>query len=199
MNRVYKAELLHENILYLCKIRNIKIGKLEKCCGMSNGYISRMTNGHTVPNVDFVVACSRELGVNAEDLITQDFSRMTQQQNLMLRLIRQMNEDTLQGKLSWKYDVENKLFRAKFKKSNWILKVDERNSLSLQLQETGVSQADLLVGEFPFNWLSQPLRELYNTVTDQYGLIRISEPSWKILNDYLDTGTERTGENESEK
>lgn len=28
MNRVYKAELLHENILYLCKIRNIKIGKM---------------------------------------------------------------------------------------------------------------------------------------------------------------------------
>ena len=72
-------EMFYRNDWYYCKSKRIRIGDAEHRAGVSQGYLSRVTNrdsgrGRRV-TLEIAAAFAKILGVTVDDLITLDLAR----------------------------------------------------------------------------------------------------------------------------
>ncbi len=97
MDRTYTKTAL-SNIFILCKIKEIKIGEIEKSVGISPGYLSRMKKHTNAISFDTMVKISKYLDVSLDSLLEDEFSK---------RKITLSVEDLLNGDYSkYLWDLE---------------------------------------------------------------------------------------------
>ena len=116
MNKDFNKNLLLDNILYLVKEKNLKIGEVEVQAGVSPGYISRNRDGNTKPSIEFIVNISSILNVSIDALTRVDFSAMTPTEKYLVSFIEKLIRDTTDDKLSW--DVETKKYLNELETDN---------------------------------------------------------------------------------
>lgn len=59
--------MIYENVVKLCKQRNISISQLEKACGLGNGTVGGWACGN--PRVDRLKIVADYFGVTVDDLL----------------------------------------------------------------------------------------------------------------------------------
>lgn len=64
-----------QNIRALLRMKNIKIGQLEKTIGVSVGYVSRLENGEKRMGFNTIYKAAQTLGVTVDELITGEFRK----------------------------------------------------------------------------------------------------------------------------
>ena len=109
MNKEFNKKLLLENISYLVKEKNLKIGEVETQAGVSPGYISRNRDGNTKPGIDFIVRIADILGVSIDTLLMIDLSKLTPTENYLVKFIDKLIRDTSSDKLEWNCETEKSL------------------------------------------------------------------------------------------
>ena len=91
-------ELFYRNVVYHCRSRRLKIGYIEMEAGVSQGYLSRITNekgrNRRIP-LEIAAAFAKLLGVTVDDLITVDLARERRIQLLEQELEQLRREDGL--------------------------------------------------------------------------------------------------------
>lgn len=94
---------LVENIYFLAKEKDLKIGDLEKQVGASVGYLSRFRSGEVsnAPKLEFVTAVAKVLGVMVDDLIKIDYRSITADEEYLLKVINNLITVTNQDKQVW--------------------------------------------------------------------------------------------------
>ena len=90
------------NVFHL--IRNSggkKIGELEKECGVSVGYLSRLTNNvDAKPNIDFVENVAGAFGISIDSILNEDFALLSK--NLYVEeFIKKLIDDTVNRTIEW--------------------------------------------------------------------------------------------------
>lgn len=68
-------QLLVENIRYLCKITNTKIGELEKRIGISAGYFSRLSHRNSDITINILYQVSEIFSISMNDLVEKRLGR----------------------------------------------------------------------------------------------------------------------------
>lgn len=69
MAEQFNAEVLFDNIDFLIKSENRKIGEVESKAGVSAGYISRTSkDGGSRPGIDFIMNIAKVLHVSIDTL-----------------------------------------------------------------------------------------------------------------------------------
>lgn len=97
----FDKKLCLNNIYYLAKERNIKIGDLESKAEISTGYFSRLNkdDNKTSPSIDVLCSVADDLKISLDSLISVDFSTLTEDETLIIKFI-----DTLKRNLNSRKD-----------------------------------------------------------------------------------------------
>ena len=68
-----------DNVYYLAKLRNIKIGVLEANANLSTGYLARLNkeDNKSVPSIEVLVSFAEMLDVSMDSLINCDLEPMS--------------------------------------------------------------------------------------------------------------------------
>ena len=78
MDAVFDKKILLENISYLLKEKEMKIGELEAAAKVSTGYISRITKEeNSKPGIEFIMNVAEVLNVGMDTLLKVDLSAQT--------------------------------------------------------------------------------------------------------------------------
>lgn len=106
MNRMgleFNKKLLFENIYYLLKTKNLKIGELESAAGVSPGYISRISkeDSTTRPSIEFVLGVSRVLKTSVDALLSVNYAGLSPTEKYIYDFLEKLMNDTLAGELCW--------------------------------------------------------------------------------------------------
>ena len=103
----YNKKQFIENVYFLAKARNIKIGDLESACGVSPGYLSRLRQGekNIAPGADFLLSVAEQLSVTADAILTFDFSRASAEEIDLHDYLEKLIKETRSGKLTWREDL----------------------------------------------------------------------------------------------
>ena len=103
----YDKKRFINNVYFLAKSRDLKIGELETTCGVSAGYLARLRQAekNSAPGADFVLAVADQLDVSADALLTFDFSRASDAEMNLHRYLEKLTRETRSRKLSWQEDL----------------------------------------------------------------------------------------------
>lgn len=102
MDANFNKTILFDNIAYLIKKREMKIGELESEVGVSPGYISRTSkDGSTKPGIDFIMNAATVLKVSIDTLLRVDMTSMTPTEQYLISFLEKLNSDTANDKLEW--------------------------------------------------------------------------------------------------
>jgi transcriptional regulator with XRE-family HTH domain len=105
MQSKFDKRLMFDNIAYLIKENDMKVGEVESQAGVSAGYISRTSkDGGTKPGIDFIVNISRILKVSLDVLLSVDLEKVTPTEKYLIDFIDKLISDTAHDKLSWNKD-----------------------------------------------------------------------------------------------
>ncbi len=99
----YNRQRCFDNIYYLAREKNIKIGDLESSAGVSAGYLSRLNKEDvkTNPGIEVLAAIATRLEVTIDALISWDYSHLTASEKYMLSFIVELKKRTLNGEIRW--------------------------------------------------------------------------------------------------
>ena len=98
----FDKELVFNNIEYLIKESNKKIGEVEKEAGVSTGYISRCSKEDgPKPSIDFIVSVAAQLDVTVDALLNDKFGDMNPTEAYVYKFIQKLIRDTQEDKLEW--------------------------------------------------------------------------------------------------
>jgi len=91
------------NIRALMKNTDVKIGQIEREAGVRLGYMARLEKPDNTaePSVEFIVTAAKMLNVSVDFLISAKIEAMTQTEEYVLKFIRNVINDTKEGKLIW--------------------------------------------------------------------------------------------------
>lgn len=110
MTEELDKKILFDNISYLLKKRDMKIGELETQVGVSLGYISRTSKeGNTKPGIDFIVNTAKVLGVSIDTLLRVNLSGLTPNEMYLIDFLEKLVRDTQEDKLDWQCETANYL------------------------------------------------------------------------------------------
>ena len=102
MEGQFDSNILFENIDYLIKKLDKKIGDVEKEAGVSVGYIARMNKvGGSRPGIDFIINIAKILNVSVDTLCTIEISKLTQTEEYLLNVVTKLYHDTVEGICIW--------------------------------------------------------------------------------------------------
>ena len=103
----YEKNRFVDNVYALARLRRLKIGDLEKQCGVSTGYLARLRQGknNISPGAEFLLSISDQLSVSVDALLRDDLSRATASESEVLQYINKLIRDTEARKLSWQEDL----------------------------------------------------------------------------------------------
>lgn len=93
-----------KNIRELLKIKNIKLGQLEKDAGTQPGYMSRLEReGNTSdPSIEFIVTAAKTLEVSLDTLINGSVGEVSPTEIYLLKFMSGLIDDTRDDTLNWK-------------------------------------------------------------------------------------------------
>ncbi|MBR4766114.1 MAG: helix-turn-helix transcriptional regulator, partial [Clostridia bacterium] len=89
-----------------------KIGELESECGVSIGYISRMSKDEKAkPGIDFILNAAEVLNVSVDTLLFADLGAMSPTETYLIAFIDKLTKDTEKHELDWQVETPNMLNR----------------------------------------------------------------------------------------
>jgi len=113
MNSEFNKQLMLDNISFLLKESEKKIGELEAEAGVSAGYISRISKeGNTKPGIEFIMKVASSLNTSIDTLLNVDLAGMTPTERYLASFLEKLNKDTLDDKLDWNRESADSLNRA---------------------------------------------------------------------------------------
>lgn len=102
MTKEFNKQLMLDNIYYLLKRYEKKIGELETEAGVSPGYISRISKeDNAKPGIEFIIKVADSLNISVDTLLNVNFTEMTPTEKYLASFLEKLNEDTLDDKLDW--------------------------------------------------------------------------------------------------
>lgn len=102
MGEEFNKKMLFDNISYLIKKREMKIGELESEAGVSPGYISRTSkDGGAKPGIDFIMKAATALNVSVDTLLRVDLASLTSTEQYLISFLEKLVADTMNDKLDW--------------------------------------------------------------------------------------------------
>lgn len=106
----FNKKILFDNISYLLKQREMKIGELESVAGVSPGYISRTSKDEkTKPGIDFIVNAAEALNVSVDTLMKVNMASLTPTERYLIDFIEKLTNDTQADKLDWNVETADLL------------------------------------------------------------------------------------------
>ena len=117
----FNAKQTVDKIYSLASKQGIKIGDLEEKCGLSKGYLSRLSKSeNTAPSIEVLLNIAEQLGTTLNFLLSPDISILTESDREVLAFMNKLIDYTEKGKLKWVTDkYESLIF------SDWSpLKID---------------------------------------------------------------------------
>ena len=64
-------KILSTNIRYYCKLNKIGLMEYEKECGVSKGFVSRITNNKANPSITTIATMVDEMGISLNDALNK--------------------------------------------------------------------------------------------------------------------------------
>ena len=102
MYQEFDKDIMIDNLYYLVKKKNLKVGELEKDCGVSAGYISRTrSESKSKPSIELVMKMAEALGVSIDTLVRYDITLLTTTEQYLLEFLEKLIKDTQDDKLTW--------------------------------------------------------------------------------------------------
>lgn len=100
------------NIYYLIKDRNMKIGDVESKVGVSVGYFSRLSkeDNQAIPSLETICNIADLLNVSIDALLYLDLNEMGAQDKLVSDFILNLIDKTTSGKLLWTRGDSNTVY-----------------------------------------------------------------------------------------
>ena len=94
------------NIRELLKIKDVKLGQMEKDAGTQPGYMSRLEReGNTSdPSIEFLVTAAKSLGISLDTLINGTVGEISPTEEYLLKFLRNVVDDTRDDTINWKRD-----------------------------------------------------------------------------------------------
>ncbi len=86
------TQLLIKNLMWIAKEKKIRIGDMEKECGVSVGYLSRSQKIHSI-SFNNAVAFTRYLGVTVEGVLQLDISEIEEKKKEILEKITALEKE----------------------------------------------------------------------------------------------------------
>lgn len=111
MRKEFDKSILFDNIAYLLKENDMKVGELETKAGVSVGYISRTKEGNAKPGIDFIMKAANILKVSLDTLLTVDLRELTPTEKYLITFIVKLIKDTNDDKLDWNVEKSSSLNR----------------------------------------------------------------------------------------
>lgn len=95
MKEFNKKRLL-DNIYFLVKEKNLKLGELESAAGAAPGYLSRLNkeDSKATPSVEFLTAVAERLNVSVDGLIKNDYTTLSSTEKYILDFLNKLIEKT---------------------------------------------------------------------------------------------------------
>lgn len=99
----YNKKTCIDNIYFLAKKKNLKIGELEAEVGVSAGYLSRLNkeDNKSNPSIDVIAGIANKLGTSVDVLIGEPFAELSSTEEYILRLLAKLQQDSDGDKLVW--------------------------------------------------------------------------------------------------
>ncbi len=102
MNEYFNKSLFFENIGFILKKKNKRIGELEAEAGVSLGYISRTSKeGNAKPGIDFIINVAESLQISIDTLLKVDLTSLTATEEYLVSFLEKLINDTVTDKLDW--------------------------------------------------------------------------------------------------
>ena len=102
MTEQFNPKILFDNIDFLIKSENRKIGEVESEAGVSAGYISRTSkDGGSRPGIDFIMNIAKVLHVSIDTLLKVDISSLTPTERYLISFLEKLEHDTVHDLLAW--------------------------------------------------------------------------------------------------
>mgnify|MGYP000028564684 CR=1 FL=1 len=102
MTEEFNPKTLFDNIDFLIKNQNRKIGEVENEAGVSAGYISRTSkDGGSRPGIDFIMKIAHVLHVSIDTLLKVDISSLTPTERYLISFLEKLEQDTTHDLLDW--------------------------------------------------------------------------------------------------
>lgn len=111
MGKEFEKNILFDNIAYLLKENDMKVGELETKAGVSIGYISRTKEGNAKPGIDFIMKAANILNVSLDNLLTVDLKALTPTEKYLITFLEKLIRDTGDDKLYWNAENASSLNR----------------------------------------------------------------------------------------
>lgn len=108
ISKIDKFQIL-QNIRTGMKIKNIKVGQIEKEAGCTTGYMSRLEkkDSATTPSLEFVATAAEILGISMDLLVKSNLDEISPTDIYIVEFIEELTRRTKTQELSWKrYDPE---------------------------------------------------------------------------------------------
>ena len=104
-SKIDKRQVLR-NIRTLMKIKNVKVGQVEKEAGCSTGYMSRLErDGNTTsPTLEFVATAAEMLGVNMDLIVRGNIEEVSSTDMYMLEFLTELLVQTDSGAVLWQQE-----------------------------------------------------------------------------------------------
>ncbi|AQS52503.1 hypothetical protein BW727_100093 [Jeotgalibaca dankookensis] len=110
MDTRFNSKMFFDNIYFLIKKRNEKIGDLESTAGVSTGYISRTSKeSGAKPGIDFIISVASYLKISIDTLLTVDLSSLTPTELYLVSFFEKLKSDTVNDKLGWEKNSSDSL------------------------------------------------------------------------------------------
>lgn len=97
-------KLFLDNIQYLCRIKNIKLGELEKEIGSSVGYFARLKKedgSYSAPSIDKIFLISEKFNISIDYLLTTPLAAFTSTELYVISNLKKMTALTNSDKVYW--------------------------------------------------------------------------------------------------
>lgn len=100
---MFEKKTIINNIYYLTKQKNIKIGDLEKEAKVSTGYFSRLAkdDNSSVPSIETMYIVSKILNVSLDVLIKYEFDMLSETEKYIVKFLDKLINDTTKNKVPW--------------------------------------------------------------------------------------------------
>ena len=110
METGFSNTIIVNNINFLLKKKGNKIGELEANCGVSAGYLSKLSKDPSMkPSIEFLINVSDYYKVSIDFLVSTDISAISPSEAYLYGFLNKLLSDTFQNKLYWQIETANDL------------------------------------------------------------------------------------------
>ena len=105
-----------ENIRFLAKEKNLKIGEIEKGAGVSPGYLSRFTkeDATSMPSVEVLAAFAKATSVTIDSLIYMDYPKLSPSDRFILTFLQELTAKTSASEATWTVQQSDCLYETNY-------------------------------------------------------------------------------------